>query len=159
MPRLINSTKRGPHAPSVPRSDSSRAAPGFEGQYVPPPEPRDRRMSAPVEQRTVNLWPLTASPVSRASRRPRKTAAVEHTATTESRATEALAAITCSYRQVRADIISFDSFPSAQQRGEESPSELVVPAHPPTVPLSHLAANERAQLLQGLTTGRGLPAG
>ena len=44
-------------------------------------------MNVAVEGRTFSLWPLNASPVSSAPRRPRKEAVVQHTAETEDPAT------------------------------------------------------------------------
>jgi hypothetical protein len=106
-------------------------------------------MSVAVEHRTVSLWPLNASPVpSGPRRRPLKAAVVQPAAEAENPSTEALAAITSSYRRGRAGIISGDS--SAGQFGAESPADPALPTHFPTVPLTLLSDHKPAEVPQGL---------
>jgi len=107
-------------------------------------------MSAPVEHRTVNLWPLNASTVRGGARRPRKAAVVP-----DSTETVALAAITSHYRAGRADIISGDSSASAPALAEQSSADHGLLIHPPTVPLAFLSDQQRAEILQGLPAGQG----
>jgi hypothetical protein len=95
-------------------------------------------MSVTVERRTVSLWPLNASPVTSGPRRPRKAAVVQPTAETKDPA-EALAAITSSYRDGRAGIISGGASPAAGHLGEASPADPAPPTHFPTVPLDFLS--------------------
>jgi hypothetical protein len=106
-------------------------------------------MSVAVERRTVSLWPLNASPVPSGPRRPGKAAGVHHPAETEDLATEALAAITSSYRHGRAGIISGDSAPAPGQLGEEPSAGLAMTTHSPTVPLAFLSAPKPAEVPQG----------
>ena len=98
-------------------------------------------MSVAVEHRTVSLWPLNASPVPSGPRRLRKAAVVQPAAETANPSTEALAAITSSYRRGRAGIISGDSSSSAN---------LAAPTHFPTVPLTLLSDHKPAEVPQGL---------
>jgi hypothetical protein len=112
-------------------------------------------MSVAVERHTVSLWPLNASPVSSGPRRPRKAPVAQHTAETEDPATEALAAITSSYRHGRAGIISGDTPPSARQLGEEPPADLALHTHPPTVPLAFLSDPKPAEVPQGPPAAQG----
>jgi hypothetical protein len=95
-------------------------------------------MSVAVEHRTVSLWPLNASPLGSRSGRPYQAAVVQQTAQPPDPATEALAAITSSYRHGRAGIISGAASSSAGQLGESSPSDNGRPTHSPTVPLTFL---------------------
>jgi hypothetical protein len=115
-------------------------------------------MSVAVERRTVSLWPVNASPVTSGPRPPRKAAVVRPTAETEDPATEALAAITSSYRHGRAGIISGDSPPSAGQLGEEPSAGLIVPTHSPTVPLGFLSDLKSAEVPQGPPADQGREA-
>jgi hypothetical protein len=154
MPWLIHSTKRGLHVSAVPRSDSFPSTLDCERQYRPPPERRDSRMSVAVERRTVSLWPSNASPVSSGPQRPRKAAVVQRTDETEDPATRALAAITSSYRHIRAGIISGHSSPTAGHLGGKSPADLALPTHAPTVPLT-LLSHEPAEVPQPLPPGQG----
>jgi hypothetical protein len=106
-------------------------------------------MSVAVDRRTVNLWPLNASPVSSGPRRPRQPAVAPHPAETEDLATEALAAITSSYRHGRAGIISGNASTSARQHGEEPPAGPALPTHLPTVPLAFLSDLKPAEVPPG----------
>ena len=151
MPRLIHS-RRSLHVPSVPRCNCSHPTLGQERQYRPPPGRRDSRMSVAVDRRTVSLWPSNASPVS-TGLRPREAALVGQNTETEGAATEALAAITSSYRHGRAGIISGDSSSSAAELGEGSPADLALPTHPPTVPLTFWSGHTRPAVPQGVPAG------
>ena len=101
-------------------------------------------MSVSVERRTVSLWPVNASPVRSAPQQPRTAPVVRRTAQREDRATQALAAITSSYRNGRAGIIASDPSPAAQQIGAEPPADPAVPTHFPTVPVAFPTKTEPA---------------
>ena len=101
-------------------------------------------MSVSVERRTVSLWPVNASPVRSAPQQPRTAPVVRRTAQREDPATQALAAITSSYRNGRAGIIASDPSPAAQQIGAEPPADPAVPTHFPTVPVAFLTKPEPA---------------
>ena len=103
-------------------------------------------MSVSVERRTVSLWPVNASPVRSAPQQPRTAPVVRRTAQREDRATQALAAITSSYRNGRAGIIASDPSPAAQQIGAEPPADPAVPTHFPTVPVAFLTKTEPAEV-------------
>jgi hypothetical protein len=150
--------ERGLHVPTVLRSDSSYPRIGYDEEYRPAPERRDSRMSVAVEHRTVDLWPSNASPVSSRPRRPHKAAVVTHSVDNENPATEALAAITTSYRHGRADIISGDSSPSAGRLSRESPADLPPATYSPTVPLAFLSDHKPAEVPQDLPGGQGREA-
>jgi hypothetical protein len=103
-------------------------------------------MSVSVERRTVSLWPVNASPVRSAPQHPRTAPLVRRTAQREDPATQALAAITSSYRNGRAGIIASDPSPAAQQIGAEPPADPPVPTHFPTVPVAFLTKPEPAEI-------------
>jgi len=144
MTPLIHSTKEASNAPSVLRSESSPPMLGHQRRYVPPAERRDPRMSLAVERRTVSLWLVDESPVTSGPRRPSKPAAVQPTADTKDPAREALAAITSSYRDGRAGIISGDGSPSTGRPGEDPSADPAPPTHFPTVPLDFLSSPKPA---------------
>jgi hypothetical protein len=111
-------------------------------------------MSVAVERRTVALWPVNASPVSSGPQRPRKLAVVPPPGRTDVPAAGPLAAITSSYRDGRAGIISGDSSPSAGQLAEESPADLARATHA-TVPLGFLAKPKPPEAPQDLAADQG----
>ena len=139
-----------PRAHAAPRGSTRCTADPLDERglhvYRPPPERRGPRMNVAVERRTVSLWPTNASPLSRAPGAPRTPTVVQPTAGTDDPATGALAAITSSYRQGRAGIISGDSSPSAGQLAEASPAAPAPPVHFPTVPLGFLSTPEPAEV-------------
>jgi hypothetical protein len=138
--------ERGLHVPSVLRCDTYPPTLGCERQYRPPNGRLDSGVSVAVERRTVSLWPVDGSPVGSRSPRPDGAAPAQHTAETEDPATEALAAITSSYRHGRAGIISGETSPSPGQRAAESPTAPALPVHLPTVPLAFLPDRTPAEV-------------
>ena len=107
-------------------------------------------MSVSVERRTVSLWPMNASPVSSGPQQPRTTPVVGRSAPREDSATDALAAITSSYRNGRAGIIASDPSPSAGQVGAEPPADHAVPTHFPTIPVAFLSNPKPVEVPQEL---------
>jgi hypothetical protein len=88
-----------------------------------------------VERRTVSLWPLNASPLKGGSARPGETAAGQQPAEEANFAVDALDAITSSYRDGRAGIISGEPAPAEEPRSEQPAVDPAL-THPPTVPVT-----------------------
>ena len=95
-------------------------------------------MRAPVEHRTVSLWPSAASPLANRPQRLRGEQPAAPAADADDPAAEALAAITSRYRDGRAGIISGEPLLSAGPPSEEAPADPPPPVHLPTVPVAFL---------------------
>lgn len=68
-------------------------------------------------------------------------------------AREALAAIASTYEDARAGIISGDSSPRAEQQADAAPHPLAPTGHSPTVPLTLMSGQPRAEPPQNPPTG------
>jgi hypothetical protein len=98
-----------------------------------------------VERRTVSLWPLNASPLKGGSARPGEPAAEQQPAGEVNFAVDALDAITSSYRDGRAGIISGEPAPTEEPLSEQSALD-PAPTHPPTVPVTLASVASAAEV-------------